>query len=95
MYRRIRLRNRIFYDRDHEEKKEKNVTETKGKNLYMFVSGIPEGDITYETKEGILPSFIGIIVFIFSFFYITKRKMKQIEAMAQGVNEIAKGNLAY
>ncbi|MGG3524009.1 two-component sensor histidine kinase [Bacillus pseudomycoides] len=67
----------------------------EGKNLYMFVSGIPEGDITYETEEGILPSFIGIIVFIFSFFYITKRKMKQIEAMAQGVNEIAKGNLAY
>ncbi|WP_254489702.1 sensor histidine kinase [Bacillus thuringiensis] len=67
----------------------------EGKNLYMFVSGIPEGDITYETKEGILPSFIGVIVFIFSFFYITKRKMKQIEAMAQGINAIAKGNLAY
>ena len=31
----------------------------------------------------------------FSFFYITKRKMKQIEAMAEGVKEIEKGNLAY
>src|SRR5699024_7357468 len=58
-------------------------------------SGIPEGDVTYQTKEGPFPSFIGIFVFIFSFFYITKRKMKQIEAMAQGVKEIAKGNLAY
>src|SRR5699024_7678566 len=67
----------------------------KDKNLYMFVSGIPEGDVTYQTKEGPFPSFIGIFVFIFSFFYITKRKMKQIEAMAQGVKEIAKGNLAY
>jgi signal transduction histidine kinase len=37
----------------------------EGKNLYMFVSGIPE------------------------------RKMKQIEAMAQGVKEIERGNLAY
>lgn len=67
----------------------------KDKNLYMFVSGIPEGDVTYQTKEGPFPFFIGIFVFIFSFFYITKRKMKQIEAMAQGVKEIAKGNLAY
>ena len=67
----------------------------KDKNLYMFVSGIPEGDVTYQTKEGPFPFFIGIFVFILSFFYITKRKMKQIEAMAQGVNEIAKGNLAY
>ena len=38
---------------------------------------------------------IGVLVFIFSFFYITKRKMKQIEAMAQGVKEIERGNLAY
>ncbi|PRP96642.1 Sensor histidine kinase YycG [Bacillus sp. M21] len=65
------------------------------KNFYMFVSGIPEGNVIYSTKEGPLPFLIGTIVFIFLFFYITKRKMKQIEAMAQGVNEIAKGNLAY
>ncbi|MEI4830035.1 HAMP domain-containing sensor histidine kinase [Bacillus sp. FJAT-53711] len=67
----------------------------EGKNLYMFVSGIPRGDVIYNTTEGPLPFLIGVIIFIFSFFYITKRKMKQIEAMAQGVKEIAKGNLAY
>ncbi|MFJ8531600.1 sensor histidine kinase [Bacillus sp. NPDC094106] len=65
------------------------------KNLYMFVSGIPEGEVIYETTEGPFPFLIGVFVFIFSFFYITKRKMKQIEAMAQGVKEIEKGNLAY
>ena len=65
------------------------------KNLYMFVSGIPEGEVMYETSEGPFPFFIGVFVFIFSFFYVTKRKMKQIEAMAQGVKEIEKGNLAY
>ncbi|PFD99136.1 two-component sensor histidine kinase [Bacillus cereus] len=65
------------------------------KNLYMFVSGIPEGEVVYETQEGPFPFFIGVLVFIFSFFYITKRKMKRIEAMAQGVKEIEKGNLAY
>lgn len=67
----------------------------KGKNLYLFVSGIPEGDVSYETKKGPFPFIIGFLVFIFTFFYITKRKMKQIEAMARGVKEIAKGNLAY
>ncbi len=65
------------------------------KNLYMFVSGIPEGEIEYEKVDGPFPFLIGVLVFIFSFFYITKRKMKQIEAMAQGVKEIEKGNLAY
>ncbi|KAA0780974.1 cell wall metabolism sensor histidine kinase WalK [Bacillus sp. TE8-1] len=67
----------------------------EGENLYMFVSGIPDGSIQYHIEEGVLPTCIGIIVFIFSFFYISKKKMKQIEEMAQGVNEIAKGNLAY
>ncbi|PFV74790.1 two-component sensor histidine kinase [Bacillus sp. AFS059628] len=65
------------------------------KNLYMFVSGIPGGEVRYHTQEGPFPFLIGVLVFIFSFFYITKRKMKQIEAMAQGVKEIEKGNLAY
>lgn len=65
------------------------------KNLYMFVSGIPQGEVVYYKVEGPFPFLIGVLVFIFSFFYITKRKMKQIEAMAQGVKEIEKGNLAY
>lgn len=82
-----------------EESREEFITfypvTIEGKNLYMFVSGIPKGDVIYSTNEGPFPFFIGVIVFIFLFFYITKRKMKQIEAMAQGVNEIAKGNLAY
>ena len=37
---------------------------------------------------------MGIIVFIFSFFYSIKKKIKEIEVMVQGINEIAKGNLA-
>lgn len=67
----------------------------KGKSLYLFVSGIPEGNVSYETKKGPFPLIIGFFVFIFTYFYMTKRKMKQIEAMAEGVKEMAKGNLAY
>ncbi|MCU5428981.1 HAMP domain-containing histidine kinase [Bacillus cereus] len=67
----------------------------ENKSLYMFVSGIPEGNVMHKTKEGPFPALIGIITFIVSFFHMTKRKMKQIEGMAQGVKEIAKGDLSY
>ncbi|MFL1995592.1 HAMP domain-containing sensor histidine kinase [Lysinibacillus irui] len=65
------------------------------KNYYFFVSGLPQGEAITSTSEGPIPFFIGIILFIVSFFYITKRKMNQIEALAEGVLEIAKGNLAF
>lgn len=65
------------------------------KDLYLFVSGIPKGVVITETIEGPIPVLIGIAFFAFSFFYITKRKMKQIEALAKGVKEIAKGDLTY
>ncbi|CAM4395139.1 histidine kinase [Bacillus manliponensis] len=64
-------------------------------SLYMFVSGLPKGEIQYSTSSSPGPFFIGVLVFIFSFLYITKRKMKQIESMAHGIKEIEKGNLAY
>ncbi|MBG9456515.1 histidine kinase [Lysinibacillus sphaericus] len=65
------------------------------KNLYLFVSGIPEGMVIASSNEGLIPLFSAIVVFTFSFFYITKRKMKQIEALAEGVMVIAKGDLTY
>nr|WP_156304569.1 HAMP domain-containing sensor histidine kinase [Lysinibacillus sp. FJAT-14745] len=65
------------------------------KNLYLFVSGIPEGMVIASSNDGLIPLFSAIIIFTFSFFYITKRKMNQIEVLAEGVMEIAKGNLAY
>ncbi len=66
------------------------------KNLYLFVSGIPQGVLYTSTTEGDpISYFIVIAVFTLSFFYLTKRKMKQIEALAKGVMEIAKGNLDY
>lgn len=66
----------------------------ENKNLYLFVSGIPTG-ILIKSMEGPVPLLIGIAVFTLSFFYLTKRKMKQIESLAKGVKEIAKGDLTY
>ncbi|HGE5783072.1 HAMP domain-containing sensor histidine kinase [Bacillus sp. FSL K6-0042] len=65
------------------------------KNMYMIASGIPQGDIRVVQNDGPFPFLIGFVIFLFSFFYITKRKMRQVEAMAEGVKEIAKGNLQY
>ncbi len=67
----------------------------EGENLYLFVSGIPEGMVIASSTEGLIPLFIAIAVFTFFFFYITKRKMNQIEELAKGVREIAKGDLSY
>ncbi|EOQ17800.1 two component system histidine kinase [Bacillus cereus VDM021] len=65
------------------------------RNMYMIASGIPQGDIRVVQNDGPFPFLIGFVIFLFSFFYITKRKMRQVEAMAEGVKEIAKGNLQY
>ncbi|WP_404804759.1 sensor histidine kinase [Lysinibacillus fusiformis] len=65
------------------------------KKYYFIVSGLPQGEVITSTSEGPIPFFIGVILFILSFFYITKRKMTQIESLAEGVMEIAKGDLAY
>lgn len=65
------------------------------KNMYMIASGIPQGNIREVQNDGPFPFLIGFVLFLVSFFYITKRKMRQVEAMAEGVKEIAKGNLRY
>jgi len=65
------------------------------KKYYFIVSGLPQGEVITSTSEGPIPFFIGVTLFILSFFYITKRKTTQIESLAEGVMEIAKGNLAY
>lgn len=65
------------------------------RNLYLFVSGVPDGEVIYKKNYPSLPIIIGIFVFLFSFILITKGKMKQFEMIAEGVTEMAKGNLNY
>ncbi|MEX3744230.1 sensor histidine kinase [Lysinibacillus xylanilyticus] len=72
-----------------------NPITIEDKNLYLFVSGIPTGVLITSITEGPFPVLIGLAFFALSFFYLTKRKMKQIESLAEGVKEIAKGDLTY
>ncbi len=46
----------------------------ENKNLYMFVSGIPDGVVMYDTQEGPFPFLIGVLVFIFFFLLYNKEK---------------------
>lgn len=63
----------------------------------LVVSGIPEGYVEtyFETYRGPIPYMNGLIVFFLLFYLLTKRKMKMIEELANGLIEIAKGNLRY
>lgn len=64
-------------------------------NVYLIGKGVPEGNIRYHQNMSIMPLIIGVIVFFFLFFYITKRKMNQILELSMGLQEMAKGNLLF
>ncbi|TPG71053.1 sensor histidine kinase [Brevibacillus laterosporus] len=65
----------------------------EGKKLYLIVRGMPEPSIIYRTGYSQLPGLIGFGVFIFAFYYLTKRKMYQIQSISRGIQEMALGNL--
>ncbi|MBU8918416.1 HAMP domain-containing histidine kinase [Bacillus sp. FJAT-29953] len=63
-----------------------------GKN-YLLVSGVPKSTSVYVKETGVTPYLLGLITFILCYYFITKRKMREIEEIALGLTEIAKGNL--
>ncbi|MFD3445977.1 histidine kinase dimerization/phospho-acceptor domain-containing protein, partial [Microbacteriaceae bacterium 4G12] len=69
--------------------------ELEEKKMYLVVSGIPQGEITYVTSGSPMAGIIGFALFLILFYIITKKKMKQLEAMTYGIEEISKGNLQY
>ncbi|MEH7108549.1 sensor histidine kinase [Bacillus sp. JJ1764] len=66
-----------------------------GDKNYVIVSGYPKATVFYETEPGVTPYLLGTLTFILCFYFITKRKMTEIEEIALGLKEIAKGNLRY
>lgn len=71
-----------------------NFTDGRG---YVIVSGIPQGEIVYDKHSA--NTFSGtvaiLITFLFSFYFITNRKMRYIETVSNGLLEISKGNFDY
>ncbi|PFO09628.1 two-component sensor histidine kinase [Bacillus sp. AFS076308] len=66
-----------------------------GEKNYIIVSGVPKSTTVYIKETGVTPYLLGLVTFIICFYLITKRKMKEIEEIALGLMEIAKGNLNY
>lgn len=66
-----------------------------GPKAFLIVSGSPKPTVIYVNEPGITPYVLAVITFILCFYYITKRKMKEIEGIASGLMEIAKGNLKH
>lgn len=70
-----------------------NANRLKG---YVLVSGIPQAHISYAQSSNSSPAMmLGLVTFIFTFLLLTRRKMRYLEHLAQGVLEISKGNLEY
>ncbi|WP_168928298.1 sensor histidine kinase [Paenibacillus ginsengarvi] len=66
------------------------------RKAYLVVSGMPSPNIVYmKGSSSPMPMLLAFITFIFLFFWITKRKTKYIEELAQGLLEISKGKLHY
>ncbi|WP_051591119.1 HAMP domain-containing sensor histidine kinase [Bacillus sp. UNC438CL73TsuS30] len=89
---------KAFVEKEHEEHPTVTriypITLNGGKN-YLMVSGVPKSKTLYVEEPGVTPYLLGLITFILCFYLITKRKMKEIEEIALGLMEIAKGNLHY
>lgn len=63
---------------------------------YVIVSGMPEGQIIYDTVRNEIPGTVTVLVtFLLSFYFITNKKMRYIELISKGLLEISKGNLDY
>lgn len=70
-----------------------NFTDGRG---YVIVSGIPEGQIVYETQSNTFAGTITVLAtFLLSFYFITNKKMKYVEVVSHGLLEISKGNLDF
>jgi signal transduction histidine kinase len=63
---------------------------------YLVVSAIPSPNIIYRSGGNESASLLfAFATFIFIFYWLTKKKTKYIEELAQGLLEISKGNLHY
>lgn len=69
--------------------------DTEGRKLYLVLIGIPEPSITYSQGKSPLTLVFAVAAFILLFSVLTRRKMQDIEALAEGLLQIAKGNLQH
>ncbi|MCW6084932.1 MULTISPECIES: sensor histidine kinase [Clostridium] len=96
----IQLQNidkyRYDYDVGRKEVASINPLMFQNEKAYIIVQGVPRAETVYYTKDKSVSAFLlAVIVFIFGFLFITKRKMNYIEQISTGLLQISKGNLDY
>lgn len=62
---------------------------------YVVVSGVPEGQIRYRQVGEPFSWMLGVAAFVVLFYFLTRKKMRYIEELADGLLAISKGNLQY
>lgn len=67
----------------------------QGSKMYLVVTGIPQPTISYRRGSSPLSVLFTVSSFVLLFYWLTKRKMADIEKLAGGLQEISKGNLDY
>ncbi|NFH10120.1 HAMP domain-containing histidine kinase [Clostridium botulinum] len=96
----IQLQNIKNYEYDYDVGRKEFVSINplifENEKAYIIVQGIPRAETIYHTKDKSVSAFLlAVIVFIFGFLFVTKRKMNYIEEISNGLLQISKGNLDY
>ncbi|GIP31210.1 cell wall metabolism sensor histidine kinase WalK [Paenibacillus sp. J2TS4] len=89
------MNDRIYYDNSPREFITFFPIDLISEKAYLVVSGIPNAQIDYIPGSSPIPMIAAVAAFILLFYWLTKRKMKDVEELAQGLLEISKGNLEY
>lgn len=71
------------------------VTVDNNQSAFVIVSGLPRATVMYYENGDFFSTIAGFASFVFLFYYLTKRKMRRIEEVSDGMLEISKGNLDY
>lgn len=67
----------------------------QGGSDYLVVEGVPQPNLVYTQRNNPLSTVIGLAAFIFTFYQLSKRKVKYIGEISAGLHEIAAGNLDF
>lgn len=89
------MNERIYNDNTSKEFISFFPIDLVSEKAYLVVSGIPRPQIEYDPGSSPIPLIAAVAAFIGLFYWLTKRKMKDVEELAQGLLEISKGNLDY
>jgi signal transduction histidine kinase len=67
----------------------------QNKKMYLVTTGIPQPSVTYTKGTSPLTLLFAAAAFIFLFYRLSRQKMRDVEALAEGLNQISKGNLQH